>query len=75
MPLAEEFGTHLQICFARDVRESLRHVLAKDSLVVLAAHRRWWQPRWWKSSEERLAAWLRQSGFTVVLEFVEKNNA
>jgi len=81
-PLAEEFGAHLQICLARDVRESLRHILAKDSPILLATRRRWWQPRWWKSSEERLAEWLRKNGFTVVVnyveenqEFVEKNNA
>ena len=70
VPLAEEFGAHLQICFTRDNREGLLHTLAKDSVVVIAARR-----RWWKSREERLAIWLRQRGWTVVLEFVEKNNA
>jgi hypothetical protein len=70
VPLAEEFGAHPQICFTRDNREGLLHTLAKDSVVVIAARR-----RWWKSREERLAIWLRRRGWTVVLEFVEKNNA
>ena len=71
VPLAEEFGAHLQICFTRDTREGLLHTLAKDSVVVIAARRRWW----WKSREEQLATWLRRRGWAVVLEFVEKNNA
>lgn len=71
VPLAEEFGAHLQICFARDTREGLMHTLATDSVVIIAARRRWW----WKSREERLAMWLRKRGRNVVLEFVEKNNA
>jgi len=75
MPLAEEFGAHVQVCFARDHRDSLRHVLSPDSVILLAARRSWWQPRWWKTSEERLAAWLRRNGYTVVLEFMENNNA
>ena len=70
VPLAEEFHAHLQICFTRDTREGLLHTLAKDSVVVIAAHH-----HWWKSREERLALWLRQRGWNVVLEFVEKNNA
>lgn len=70
VPLAEEFGAHLQICFTRDAREGLLQTLAKDSLVVIAARR-----RWWKSREERLADWLRRRGSNVALEFVEKNNA
>jgi hypothetical protein len=70
VPLAEEFGAHLQICFTRDNREGLLHTLRKDSLVVIAARR-----RWWKSREERLALWLRRRGWNVVLEFVEKNHA
>jgi hypothetical protein len=70
VPLAEEFGAHLQVCFTRDQREGLLHTLAKDSVVVIAARR-----HWWKSREERLANWLRQQGWIVVLEFVGKNNA
>jgi len=70
VPLAEEFGAHLQICFTRDPREGLLYTLAKDSVVVIAARR-----RWWKSREERLAMWLQRRGWCVVLEFVEKNNA
>ena len=70
IPLAEEFGAHLQLCFTRDAREGLLHTLAKDSVIVIASRR-----RWWKSREERLAIWLRQRGWSVVLEFVEKNNA
>jgi hypothetical protein len=70
VPLAEEFGAHLQICFTRDRREGLLHTLAHDSVVVIAARR-----HWWKTREERLALWLRQRGWNVVLEFVEKNNA
>jgi hypothetical protein len=58
------------LCFARDAREGLLHTLAKDSVIVIASRR-----RWWKSREERLAIWLRQRGWSVVLEFVEKNNA
>jgi hypothetical protein len=70
VPLAEEFGAHLQICFTRDQREGLLHTLAKDSVVVIAARR-----HWWKSREERLANWLRRNGRNVVLEFVEKKYA
>jgi len=70
VPLAEEFGVPLQICFTRDSRDGLLHTLAKDSVVVIAARR-----RWWKSREERLGIWLRQRGWNVVLEFVEKENA
>jgi hypothetical protein len=66
VPLAEEFGAHLHICFTRDPREGLLHTLAKDSVVIIAARR-----RWWKSREERLAMWLRRRGWNVVLEFVE----
>jgi len=70
VPLAEEFGAHLQICFTRDSREGILHTLGKDSVVIIAARR-----HWWKSREERLANWLRRRGWNVVLEFVEKNNA
>ena len=70
VPLAEEFGAHLQICFAREPRAGLLHTISKDSVVVIAARR-----RWWRSREERLANWLRRCGCSVVLEFVEKNNA
>lgn len=70
VPLAEEFGAHLQICFTRDNREGLLHTLAKDSVVIIAARR-----HWWKSREERLAGWLRRHGRNVVLEFVEDDNA
>ncbi len=70
VPLAEQFGAHLQICFTRDTREGLLHTLSKDSLVVIAARR-----HWWKSREERLAIWLRRRGWNVVLEFVENNHA
>ena len=69
-PLAEEFGAQLHVCFTRDTREGLRHVLSKDTVILLAARR-----HWWKSREERLAAWLRERGYSVVLEFVEKTNA
>ncbi len=70
VPLAEEFGAHLQICFTRNTREGLLHTLSKESLVVIAARH-----HWWKSREERLAIWLRRRGLKVVLEFVEKNHA
>ncbi len=69
-PLAEEFGARLQVCFTRDTHEGLRHVLSNDTVILLAARR-----HWWKSREERLAAWLRDRGYSVVLEFVEKTNA
>ena len=72
-PLADEFGAHLQICFTRDPREGLQHLVSKDSVVLIAARRRW--KYWWPSREERLAEWLRERGYFVVLEFVEKNNA
>src|SRR5580700_36900 len=39
VPLAEEFGAHLQLCFTRDTREGLLYTLSKDSLVVIAARR------------------------------------
>jgi hypothetical protein len=77
-PLAEEFGARLQVCFTRDTREGLLHVLSKDSLILIAALRRprmWRLLRWWPSREERLASWLRDHGYNVMLEFVEKNNA
>src|SRR5580704_17526296 len=64
VPLAEEFGAHLQICFTRDTREGLLHTLSKDSLVIIAARH-----HWWKSREERLACWLRRRGWNVALEF------
>ena len=73
-PLAEEYGAHLQVCFTRDTREGLQHVLSKDSVVVIAARPRSWI-RWWPSREERLAAWLHHHGYIVLLEFVEKNHA
>jgi hypothetical protein len=74
VPLAEEFRAHLQICFARDEREGLLHLVSKDSVTLIAAHRRWWN--WlWPSREERLAKWMRARGYFVVLEFVEKNHA
>src|SRR5271166_3571034 len=37
VPLAEEFGAHLHICFTRDNREGLLHTLTKDTVVVIAA--------------------------------------
>jgi hypothetical protein len=73
-PLAEEFGAHLHFCFTRDTREGLLHLISRDSLVLIAARRRWWQ-RLWKSREERLANWLQNRGYHVMLEFVEKNYA
>jgi hypothetical protein len=73
-PLAEEFGAQLQVCFTRDTREGLRHVLSKDSVILIAARPRSWR-RWWPSREERLALWLQKRGYSVMLEFVEKNNA
>ena len=69
-PLAEEFGADLQICFTRDTREGLKYVLSRNSLIVIASPR-----RWWKTREQRLAAWLSERGYSVVLEFVEKNHA
>jgi hypothetical protein len=74
-PLAAEFGAHLQICFARDEEAGLLHYLAKNSVVVIAARRRCWRTRWWKSREERLACRLDKRGYNVMLEFTEKNNA
>lgn len=79
VPLAREFGAHLQLCFTRDSREGLLHTLSRDSVVVIVAWRRWrrsgfWK-LWWPSREERLAAWLRGRGYSVILEFVEKNHA
>src|ERR1019366_1222820 len=41
IPLAEEFGAHLQLCFTRDAREGLLHTLA----IVIASRRRWWKSR------------------------------
>jgi hypothetical protein len=73
-PLAGEFGAHLEICFSRDARQGLLHLLKKDSVILIAARRRFWRS-WWKSREERLANWLSERGYFVVLEFVEKNNA
>jgi hypothetical protein len=72
--LAEEFGAHVQICLARGQREGLLHVLSEHSVVLIAARRRWWN-RLMPSKEERLAKWLRNRGYRVMLEFVEKNNA
>ena len=74
VPLAEEFGAHLQLCFTRDPREGLLHALGKDSVVLIAAYRRPWS-LWWPSREERLARWLSRRGYFVMLEYVEKNNA
>jgi hypothetical protein len=74
-PLAEEFGAHLQICFTRDAGEGLLHVLSADSLIVLAARKSWWRPRWWKSPQERLAKRLTRRGYNVLLEIVENTNA
>jgi hypothetical protein len=73
-PLAEEFGAHLEFCYTRDTREGLLHVLSKDTLVLIAARRHWWN-NWWPSREERLANWLGKRGYKVILELVEKNNA
>lgn len=69
-PVADQFGAYLQICFTRDSKEGLLQTLALNSVVVIAARR-----RWWKSREQRLAEWLRHRGGNVVLEFVEKNRA
>jgi hypothetical protein len=74
MPLAEEFGARLEICFTRDSRDGLLQILSKDSVVLIASRRRGWT-QWWSSREERLAHWLRRRGFNVVLEFVDKNYA
>lgn len=69
-PLAEEYGADLQICFARDSFEGLLYVLALDSVILIAARRRWFVTR-----EERLAKRLLRRGYSVLLEFVEKNHA
>jgi hypothetical protein len=74
MPLAEEFGAHIEICFTRDSREGLLQLLSTNSVILLAARRRVWTP-WWKSREERLANWLRRRGYNAVLEFVDNNYA
>jgi hypothetical protein len=64
-PLAREFGARLQICFARDDREALAHLLDADSVVVIASRRRWWRTR-----EERLARWLIHRGFHVAVVYL-----
>jgi hypothetical protein len=69
-PLAEEFGVEAHICYTREPREGLLRLLSRDTLILLACHRRGWL-RWWPSRPERLAHWLRRRGYHVVLEFVE----
>jgi hypothetical protein len=74
LPLAEEFGVHLEICFTRDSREGLLQRLSTGSVILIAVRRHFWS-HWLPSREERLANWLRRRGYNVVLEFVDNNYA
>ncbi len=52
----------IQLVLARDKRDSLRQLIPPDSMVVIAAER-----RWRKTEEERLARFLSRAGCTVSL--------
>jgi len=74
MPLAKQFGAHVQLCYSRDLREGLLHLLKRDSVVLIAAPRHWWNV-FWPSPEQRLSTWLNRLGFLVLVDFVEANRA
>jgi hypothetical protein len=58
---------HSEIVLTRDEDEELLRRLHSDSVVVLAS-----RPRVWRTSQERLAARIRNAGFRVVLVYEDK---
>jgi hypothetical protein len=54
--------TRVSIYLCRDTLETLKSVLKPGSLVVVGTRR-----RWWPTSERKLAAKLRHSGYEVVV--------
>lgn len=56
----------VEVLLCREARPALSQFLRPGSLVVLAGRR-----RWWRSTEERLADWLRAQGHRVVFIVAE----
>lgn len=54
--------TRVSIYLCRDPLETLKSVLKPGSLVVVGTRK-----RWWPTSEKRLAAQLRRTGYEVVV--------
>jgi hypothetical protein len=72
VPIAEQYGAHVQICFARSFSDGLGHVLSQESLIVVACRRRWFRFLR-RTRQERLAKWLQDRGYAVVVEYVSES--
>jgi hypothetical protein len=58
--------TSVQVHLCRDLTDAIRQALKPQSVVVIAAPRRWWPSR-----EERLAKTLRREGHHVILTYAD----
>jgi len=58
--------TSIRIYLCRDLTETIRQVLKRDSVVVVGGQKRWWPTR-----ENRLAAALRRDGHRVILSYAD----
>jgi len=61
--------TRVEICYGRDIVESLLHSLSPNSIVLIGA-----KPRWWPSKERRWAKLLTRHGHHIVFVPVESNS-
>jgi len=58
--------TSIRIYLCRDLTETIRQVLKRDSVVVVGGQKRWWPTR-----ENKLAAALRRDGHRVILSYAD----
>jgi hypothetical protein len=53
--------TRIQICFGRDVADSILQSLSPNSIVIVGA-----STRWWRTKEQRLARQISRHGHQVI---------
>jgi len=58
--------TSIRIYLCRDLTETIRQVLKRDSVVIVGGQKRWWPTR-----ENKLAAALRRDGHRVILSYAD----
>jgi len=51
----------VRVCLCRDAQECLLSALASESIVLLGG-----RPRWWRTREQKLAAFLKSAGHRVL---------
>ncbi len=59
--LAADTEIAVRVCLCRDAQECLMSALANESIVLLGG-----RPRWWRTREQKLAAFLKSAGHGVL---------